>query len=366
MNMKIVAAILALIIIGAGGAVGVWYLLAPKPNPYDFAIVFATGGLGDKSFNDAAFKGANDIKAESGLQFTYSTPSVIAQYEPMLRAFASHTEWLDPYKIIIAIGFDQAAALQAVAEDYPEQNFAIVDMYIDPVAYPNVASLLFNEHEGSALVGALAALYTTTNKLGFVGGLSIDLIHKFGAGYYWGANLTKPSLNIHTDVPGPAVVKGYVGDWSNIPAGKALADIMYQTNGTDIIYAAAGRSGLGVIQSAYENNATLGPIWAIGVDSPQMYLGCADPENPAPPTVVLTSMLKRVDVAVHDIVKSACVTLDFAGGVYIFNLANNGVGWENNPALKVIPPAYIAQLNMIATGIINGTFTVPTNFAWLA
>jgi basic membrane protein A len=141
---------------------------------------------------------------------------------------------------------------------------------------------------------------------------------------------------------------------------------MYQTNGTDIIYAAAGRSGLGVIQSAYENNATLGPIWAIGVDSPQMYLGCADTEHPTAPTVVLTSMLKRVDVAVYDIVKAACVTGTFAGGPYTFNLANSGVGWENNPALKVIPAAYVAKLNLIAQGIINGTYTVPTNFAWLA
>jgi basic membrane protein A len=367
MNTKILAAFLALIIIGASGVVAVWYLLVPKPNPYDFAIVFATGGLGDKSFNDGCYKGANDVRSEYGLEFAYSTPTVIAQYEPMLRAFASHSEWIEPYKIIIAIGFDQADALSKVAPDYPNQKFAIVDMDMSWMGdFPNIAYLVFNEHEGSALVGALAALYTTTDKLGFIGGMSIDLIHKFGAGYYWGANLTKPSLNIHTAVPGPAVVKSYVGDWSNIPAGKAMADIMYQTNGTDIIYAAAGRSGLGVIQSAYENNATLGPIWAIGVDSPQMYLGCADPEHPASPTVVLTSMLKRVDVAVHDIVAAACVTNTFAAGVHTFNLANGGVGWENNPALKVIPPAYVAQLNMIAQGIINGTYTVPTNFAWLA
>jgi basic membrane protein A len=367
MNMKIVAAFLALIIIGAAGVVGVWYLLAPKPNPYDFAIVFATGGLGDKSFNDGCKKGADDINAAyPDVTFTYSTPSAIAQYEPMLRAFASHSEWIEPYKIIISIGFDQADALMKVAGDYPNQNFAIVDMWINDTTYPKVASLLFNEHEGSALVGALAGLYTTTDKLGFVGGMSIPLIHKFGAGYYWGANLSKHSINIKpTGDPGPAVVKGYTNDWSNIAAGKALADIMYQTNGTDIIYAAAGRSGIGVINSAKENNATLGPIWAIGVDSPQMYLGCANPDSPAPPTVVLTSMLKRVDVAVYDIVKAACVTDTFAGGVYIFNLANNGVGWENNPTLKVIPPAYIAKLNMIATGIINGTYTVPQTYPWL-
>jgi len=367
MNMKILAAFLALIIIGASGVVAVWYLLAPKPNPYDFAVVFATGGLGDKSFNDGAYKGANDIRTEYGLDFAYSTPTAISQYEPMLRAFAAHSEWIEPYKIIVAIGFDQATALQNVAHDYPGQNFAIVDMYIDPGTYPKVASLLFNEHEGSALVGALAGLYTTKNKLGFVGGMSIPLIHKFGAGYFWGANLTNPALAVKNLTQSASCVKGYVGDWSNIPAGKALADIMYQTNGTDIIYAAAGRSGLGVIESAAELNGTgsIGTIYAIGVDSPQMYLGCADPEHPTAPTVVLTSMLKRVDVAVHDIVKAACVTATFAGGVYTFNLANSGVGWENNPALKVIPAAYVAKLNMIAQGIINGTYTVPQTFPWL-
>jgi basic membrane protein A len=368
MNTKLVAGILALIIAGAGGAVGVWYVLQPAHNPYSFAVVFATGGLGDKSFNDGCYKGANDIRNEYGINFAYATPSVIPQYEPMLRAFAAHSEWLEPYKIIVAIGFDQADALMAVAHDYPNQNFAIVDMFIDPGVYPKVASLLFNEHEGSALVGALAGLYTTKDKLGFVGGMSIPLIHKFGAGYYWGANLTKPSLNIKpSGDPGAAVVKGYTNDWSNIAAGKALADTMYQTNGTDIIYAAAGRSGLGVINSAKALNGTgsIGKIFAIGVDSPQMYLGCADPDHPVAPTVVLTSMLKRVDVAVHDIVKAACISGTFAGGVYTFNLANGGVGWENNPALKVIPAAYVAKLNMIATGIINGTYTVPTDYPWL-
>jgi basic membrane protein A len=371
MNTKILAAFLALIIIGASGVVAVWYLLVPKPNPYKFAIVFATGGLGDKSFNDGCYKGANDIRTEYGINFAYATPNTIPQYEPMLRAFATHSEFIEPYKIIIGIGYDQADAILKVAQDYPAQKFAIVDENMTDFApstpLPNVASLVFSENEGSALVGALAGLYTTTDKLGFIGGFPFGLIWKFGAGYYWGANLTKPSLNIKpSGNPGPAVVKGYTYDWSNIAAGKTLADIMYKTNGTDIIFAAAGRSGLGVIDSVRENNASYGPIWAIGVDSPQMYLGCANPSIPLPPTLVLTSMLKRVDVAVHDIIKAACITGTFAGGVYSFTLANGGVGWENNPALKVIPPAYVAKLNMIAQGIINHTYTVPTSYPWLA
>jgi basic membrane protein A len=367
MNTKVLAGFLALIIIGAVGVGAVYYLLIPKPNPYDFAVVFATGGLGDKSFNDGCYKGANDIRNMYGIDFAYATPSAIKDYEPAERAFAAHSEWIEPYKIIVCVGFDQADALMKVAADYPNQNFAIVDMWINDTTYPRVASLLFNENEGSALVGALAGLYTTKNKLGFVGGMSIPLIWKFGAGYFWGANLTNPALGVKEGTQSASCFKSYTNDWSNIAAGKDLADAMYQTNGTDIIYAAAGRSGLGVINSAKELNGTgsLGQIYAIGVDSPQMYLGCADPDHPAAPTVVLTSMLKRVDVALFDIVKAACITGTFAGGTYLFTLANGGVGWENNPALKTIPTAYVDKLNMIATGIINGTYTVPTDYVWL-
>jgi len=299
------------------------------------------------------------------LNFTYAEPTMIAQYEPILRSYANHTDYATPFDLIICIGYDQIDALQTVAAEYPTQKFAIIDMWINPSTYPNVASLLFNEHEGSALAGALAGLCTTKNKLGFIGGMSIPLIHKYGAGYFWGANLTNPALAVNPVTQSPSCVKGYVNDWANIPAGKALADMMYQTSATDIIFAVAGRSGLGVIASAVDNNASLGPVWAIGSDTPQMYLGCADPGSPAPPTVVLTSMLKRFDVAVYDIVRNACITGTFTGGAKILGLADGGVDWENNPALKVIPPAYVAQLNMIATGIINGTYIVPQTYPWL-
>jgi len=368
MNTKVVAAFIALIVIGAVGVGGVYYLLLPKPNPYKFAVVFATGGLGDKSFNDGCYKGANDIRNTYGIDFAYATPNAIKDYEPAQRAFAAHSEYLDPYQIIICIGFDQADSLSRVAKDYPSQKFAIIDMDMSYLgSYPNIAYLVFNENEGSALVGALAGLYTTKNKLGFVGGMSIPLIWKFGAGYFWGANKTNPALGVQVGTKSASCFVGYTNDWSNIAAGKALADIMFQTNGTDIVYAAAGRSGLGVINSAKALNGTgsLGQIWAIGVDSPQMYLGCADPDHPASPTVVLTSMLKRVDVAVFNTVRDACITGTWTNGTHLFKLSNGGVGWENNPALKVIPAAYVAKLNMIAQGIINGTYTVPVDYVWL-
>jgi len=367
MNMKVIGGLIALIVIAGLGIGAGFYLISPKPNPYKFAVVFATGGLGDKSFNDGCYKGANDIRTAYGIDFAYATPNAIKDYEPAQRAFAAHAEWIEPYQIIVCIGFDQADALMKVAHDYKDQKFAIIDMFIDPGTYPNVASLLFNAQEGSALGGALAGLYTTKGKIGFVGGMSIPLIWAFGAGYFWGANLTRPSLGLKVDTQSPNVVKGYVGDWSNIPGGKALADGMYQTDGADIVYAAAGRSGLGVINSAKALNGTgsIGKIWAVGVDSPQMYLGCTDPDHPAPPTVVLTSCLKRVDVAIFNTVKAACITNTFAGGVYTFNLANGGVGWENNPALLNIPASYLNTLNTIANKIISGVYTVPTDYVWL-
>jgi basic membrane protein A len=374
----IAAIVLAAVITSAGTGTAVWWYGAFAPpggtiNPetppslkrYNFGIVFATGGVNDHGINAECYKGALAVAQAYGLNFTYAEPTTASQYEPMLRNYTQHTSYAGPFSLIISVGFDQADALMKVAHDYPYQKFAIVDMFIDPGTYPNVASLLFNEHEGSALVGALAGLYTTKDKLGFISGMSIALVWKYAAGYFWGANLTNPGLNIRTDTQSASCVKGYVGDWSNVAAWKALADVMYQTSGTDIIFSVAMGSDLGVVQSAKENNASLGPLWAIGSDTPRMYLGCANPDSPAPPTIVLTSMLKRYDVAVYEVVRNACITGTFTGGVKLFSLASGGVGWENNPALKVIPPAYMAQVNMIAQAIINGTYTVPTDYPWL-
>ncbi len=371
MSRRTYAILFIVIIIIAAGAVGAWWFLVPKTppaNPDDVAIVFATGGLGDKSFNDGCYTGAVDAENDFGISFVYVEPTAISEYEPFLRQFAAHIPWADPYDVIISVGFDQADAVMAVAEDYPDQAFAIVDMFIDPANYTNVASLLFAEEQGSALVGALAGLRTVSNDIGFVGGMDIPLIRKFAAGYFWGANLTNPAFAMSNVTGSAGFDNAWVGDWADPTLAESLADGMY-TGGTDIIFAAAGRSGLGVIDSAKKNNATMGPIWAIGVDQPQMFLGTADPDNPTAPTVVLTSMLKRVDVAVYETIRAASDVGTPLTGLQFFTLANNGVGWELNNTLLgsnwAITQPEIDQINMIAQGIVNGTYVVPIDYVWL-
>lgn len=346
-------AVVVIAIIGVAG-IGVYMMIQPVHNPYEVAIVFATGGLGDKSFNDGCFTGATEAHTEYGINFTYSEPTAISDYETFLRQYASHAGYIEPFDLIISIGFDQADAVMAVAEDYPDQKFAIVDMYIDPVNYSNVASLLFSENEGSALVGAIAGMTTQTDHIGFLGGMDIPLIRKFAAGYVFGANYTNPGIT-HTEQ--------YAGDWADIALGKSLTEGMF-TAGADIVFAAAGRTGLGAFDAAKEANATSSvPLWVIGVDSPQMYLGCADPDNPAPPTLGLTSMLKRVDVAVKSIMHEA-VLGTWVGGVQIFNLANGGVDYEINTDLLTLPTSVINVVEDFKAAIINGSVTVPDDVYW--
>jgi basic membrane protein A len=357
-------AAIVIVIIAIGGA-GAYIIMfnpfGPQPNPYDVAVVFATGGLGDKSFNDGVYEGLEDAAADFGITFTYAEPTAISDYEGFLRGYAQHAQYIEPYDLIISVGFDQEVALQTVANESTNQKFAIVDMFIDPTVYPNVASLLFDEHEGSALVGAIAGLTTTTDKIGFVGGLDIPLINKFAAGYFFGANYTNPMID------GDNITIAYTNDWVDTTAGQTLADGMYDA-GADIVFAAAGRSGLGVFDSVKDKNATSSiPLWCIGVDSPQMYYGTADPNNPEPPTLCLTSMLKRVDVAVYTIIEDWVENGVWQTGfdlLYAFNLANDGVGYEVNTDLLTLDPAIISAVEAFKALIVAGNITVPDAIYW--
>jgi basic membrane protein A len=361
-------AVVVILVIGVGAA-GAYIIMfnpfGPQTNPYDVAVVFATGQLGDKSFNDGVYSGMEDAVADFGITFTYVEPLAIADYETFLRAYAQHAEWIEPYDLILAIGFDQEVALQTVANESTDQKFGIIDMFIDPIAYPNVASLLFDEHEGSALVGAIAGLTTTTDKIGFVGGVDIPLIHKFAAGYLFGAGYVNPQLNGSANIAANFSM-GYTGDWVDTTTAQTLADGMYD-NGADIIYAAAGGAGLGVIDSAKDKNTTLGPVWFIGVDSPQMYLGTADPTTPVPPTVTLTSMLKRVDVAAYNLIESWVIDGVWDTGfdlIYSFNLVNGGVGYEVNTDLLTLDPAIISEVEAFKADIIAGNVVIPDDYFW--
>jgi len=375
MASKGTMAIIVILILGVA-SVGAYILIfnpfgAPPvepedhSNPYDVAVVFATGGLGDKSFNDGVMTGLEKAKTDFGINFTYAEPTAVSDYEVMLRGFAEHAPYNESYDLIIAIGFDQEVGLQIVANETPDQKFGIIDMFIDPIVYPNVASLLFDEHEGSALVGAIAGLTTQSDKIGFVGGLDIPLITKFAAGYIFGAGYVNPQLNGTTNIVANFTM-AFTNDWVDTTAGQLLADGMYGA-GADVIFGAAGRAGLGMFDSAKDNNDTLGPIWCIGVDSPQMYYGTADPANPVAPTVCLTSMLKRVDVAVYTLIEDWVVDETWATGyglIYSFNLANDGVGYEVNEDLLTLDPAIIVEVEALKALIIAGTVVVPDAVYW--
>ena len=362
MNKNAIYAIVVIAIIGVAGF-GIYLMIQPANNPNEIAIVFATGGLGDKSFNDGVFTGATLAETTHGINFTYAEPAAQSDYEALIRGYASHPGLIQPYDLIISVGYDQADAVMAVADDYPDQQFAIIDMFIDPVNYTNVASVLFSEHEGSALVGAIAGLTTETGSIGFLGGEDIDLIWKFAAGYVWGANYTYYNYAN----PGEEITHSeqYTDDWVDIALGKSLSTGMY-TAGADIIFTAAGRAGLGAFDSAKENNGTTGfdhPLWVIGVDSPQMYLGCANTTAPVAPTIGLTSMLKRVDVAAYDLM-FATFNGTYTAGLKFYGLFNDGHGYEVNTALLTLDPAIIDIVEMIKTGIINGTFVIPSDIYW--
>jgi basic membrane protein A len=281
-------------------------------------IVFDIGGKDDRSFNAAAWAGVKC--AESGTlpdgKTTCGKPALDivlrdvepgnpTSIEPAMRAFAERG-----YDLIIGVGFAQAPIMELVAKDYPNIHFAIIDGVSQ---LPNVASLIFKEHEGSYLVGILAAKTTKTNVLGFVGGMDIPLIHRFEKGYEEGARSINPNIQI---------VQNYVGvtdsAWNNPGKGKELS-LAQISKGADVIFTAAGNSGLGAFDAVEQSGKVNGRAthFVIGVDSNQ---------NMVKPGFVLTSMVKRVDNAVYDIVKLV-VEGRFQAGFHVFGLESDGVGY---------------------------------------
>lgn len=270
------------------------------------ALLFDLGGKFDKSFNEASYGGAEKFKSESGISYVEFEISNDAQREQALLRFAE--EGRNP---IVMAGFSWAAALEKVAKEFPDTNFAIIDMVVD---LPNVRSVVYNEHEGSYLVGVLGAMASQSKKLGFVGGMDIPLIRKFACGYVGGAKAAGA-----TDV-----IQNYTGDtpaaWNDPTKGGEIAKSQI-AQGADVIYAAAGGTGVGVLQAAADDGKL-----SIGVDSNQNHLH---------PGKVLTSMLKRVDVAVYNAFMDA-KNGDFPTGINVLGLAEDGVGYaldDNNASL---------------------------------
>lgn len=302
-------------------------------------LVFDVGGRGDKSFNDAAYKGLELAKSKLGVDFEYVEPGEGADRESALRILASKPE----ISLIFGIGFIFTDDIRKMAKEFPNKKFACVDYSFDsakPIP-PNLVGLAFREEEGSFLVGALAALCTRTSKIGFVGGMDSPLIRKFEVGYAAGAKYANPNVQVLV------AYAGVSGDaFKNPGKGKELALGQY-AQGADIIYHASGVTGLGVFEAAREKNKL-----AIGVDMDQYKEA---------PGRILTSMTKVVDVAVYETVVAAKEGRFEGGRIVSFGLKSGGVNYiydENNRNL-ILESAH-QKVEEIRKKIIAGEISVPT------
>ncbi len=294
------------------------------------AIVFDMGGKFDKSFNQAAFNGAEMFKNETNIAYREFEVTNPTQREQAIRNMARRGA-----TIVVGIGFAQADAIGKVAAEYPNVKFAIIDMVVD---LPNVRSVVFREHEGSFLVGMAAALASETGKIGFVGGMDIPLIRNFAAGYEEGAKYVNASIVVFQNMTGTTPAA-----WNDPGKGGELARSQFD-RGADVVYAAAGGTGIGVYQAAKDSGNL-----AIGVDSNQNYLH---------PGTMLTSMLKRVDLAVYQAFLDA-KNDNWSSGIQVLGVAEDGVGYsidEHNRSL--ITAEMEARIEKARQDIISGAITV--------
>lgn len=300
-------------------------------------LVFDVGGRGDKSFNDAAFRGVEMAKQRYGVGFEYIEPGEGADREAALRQLSSQSD----VRIIIGAGFIFTDDIAAVAKEFPHKKYVCIDYSFDPnKSIPdNLAAITFREEEGSFLVGALAAMVSQTGVLGFVGGMDSPLIRKFQKGYENGAKYVRPDVK---------VLVGYAGltgeGFKNPAKGKELALSQYD-KGADIIYHASGITGLGVFEAAREKNR-----YVIGVDMNQEN----EAKTPDGKTLVLTSMVKIVDeVVLNEIV--AAKNGAFKGGHKALGLAEKGVDYVYNDVNRhLIPDSVRARVEELRAKIING------------
>ena len=319
--IKLTLAALAASTILAGSA------LAASVKP---AIVYDIGGKNDKSFNEGVYNGAVRFQKESGVKFQDFEIKNDSQREQAMRNFASKG-----FNPILVVGFSQAQALEKVAKEFPKTNFGIIDMV---VGQPNVASVVFKEQEGSYLVGVLAAMASKTGKVGFVGGMDIPLIRRFACGYKGGVMAANAKATVFENMTGTTGAA-----WNDPVKGGELAKAQF-AQGADVVYHAAGGTGVGVLQAAADAKKL-----GIGVDSNQ---------NGMHPGSVLTSMLKRVDVATYSLFSDAKKG-KFTSGISALGLAEGGVGWaldDNNK--KLITPEMAKAVKQAEADIKSGKIVV--------
>jgi len=289
------------------------------------AVVFDMGGKFDKSFNEAAYRGIERWKKETGKPYLEFEIANETQREQALRRMAERGA-----SPIIGIGFAQAGAMEKVAKEFPKLQFAIIDSVVQA---PNVQSVVFKEQEGSFLVGMMATLASKTGKVGFVGGMDIPLIRKFQCGYEQGAKYANPKTEIYANMTGTTGAA-----WADPSRGGELAKAQFG-RGADVVFAAAGGTGIGVYQAAKDAGKL-----AIGVDSNQNHLQ---------PGTMLTSMLKRVDVAVY---KAA---LAFKPGVTVLGLKEEGVDYAmDDYNAKLVPADMKKKVDAAKADIVAGKIKV--------
>jgi basic membrane protein A len=333
----LLAGALALSACGGSSSGGKSSSSSSKKSSLKVGMAYDIGGRGDQSFNDAAAAGLDKAKSDLGVSATESEATAgepDSAKEERLRTLAQ-----SGFNPVIAIGFAYSAAVGKVAKEFPNTHFAIVD---DPVAGANITNLLFAEEQGSFLVGAAAALKSKSHHVGFVGGVDVPLIHKFQAGYEAGAKAVDPSIKIDVKyLTQPPDFTGF-----NDPAkGQTAAAGMYDS-GADVVYAAAGGSGGGVFKAAKAANKL-----AIGVDSDQYKTA-----DPAVKDVIITSMLKKVDVAVYDFINNASQG-NYTAGPKVYDLKANGVDYSTSGG-KI--DDIKSKLEDYKQQIISGKITVPT------
>lgn len=304
---------------------------------FSVGLVTDTGGIDDKSFNQGTWEGVERFAADKGAEVKYVQSSSDADYVPNLSAFSD--EELD---LIVAPGFLFAESITEVSNDFPDQQYLIIDMV---VGNPNVASAVFAEEQGSFLVGVAAALKAQevgADTVGFIGGMDFDLIQKFEAGFEEGVAAVDANMTVLVE---------YAGSFADTQAGQNLAAKMYDA-GAYVIYHAAGGTGNGLIKEAKNRRGNDEDVWAIGVDKDQYEDGIYEGDK----SVILTSMMKRVDVAAYNVAE---MTLDgnFPGGeILVFDLANGGVGIpEKNPNLSSDITDKVADF---AKQVVDGKLTV--------
>jgi basic membrane protein A len=317
---------------GFGLAMLALALMAGTAAAQDFkpAVIFDMGGKFDKSFNEAAYNGAERFKEETGIEYLEFEVTQEAQREQAMRRMVRNGA-----TIVVVVGFQNATPLETVAPDNPDVEFTIIDAVVDQ---PNVQSVVFKEHEGSFLVGMAAAMASKTGKVGFVGGMDIPLIRNFAHGYEQGVHYVNPDAEVLVNMTGTTPAA-----WNDPGKGGELAIGQFD-QGVDVVYAAAGATGLGVLQAAADRDKL-----SIGVDSNQNHLH---------PGSVLTSMLKRVDVAVYNAFKDS-MDGTWQPGAQSLGLAEDGVGFaidENNRAL--ITPEMEAAIEDAKAKIVAGEIVV--------